>query len=101
MNTSFVPGLDLSAALYAEVAPILQHQFPKVKYAAARLARGSDVLGFDDSRSTDHYWGPLLELFVSDEDVDHYAEPIYTVLANELPFEVLGYPTHFRPFEGA
>ena len=101
MNTSFVPGLDLSAALYAEVAPILQHQFPNVKYAAARLARGSDVLGFDDSRSTDHYWGPLLELFVSDEDVDHYAEPIYTVLANELPFEVLGYPTHFRPFEGA
>src|SRR5262249_1431857 len=26
---------------------------------------------------------------------------IHAVLAAELPFEVLGYPTHFRPFEGS
>jgi Domain of unknown function (DUF4037) len=101
MNAPFVPGLDLSKAVYAEVAPILRHRFPDLKYAAARLARGSDVLGFDDARSTDHYWGPLLELFVSEEDRHQYAEQIHVALANELPFEVLGYPTHFRPFEGS
>jgi hypothetical protein len=99
MNAPFVTGLDLSAALYAEVAPILQRHFPELKYAAARLARGSDVLGFDDARSTDHYWGPLLELFVADEDLQQYAERIRVVLSNQLPFEVLGYPTHFRPFD--
>jgi Domain of unknown function (DUF4037) len=101
VSAPFVSGLDLSAALYAAVAPILQHHFPELKYAAARLARGSDVLGFDDARSTDHYWGPLLELFVADADISQYAHQIHTVLANELPFEVLGYPTHFRPFEGS
>lgn len=100
MSPAFVPGLELSAALYDEVAPILQRHFPELKYAAARLARGSDVLGFDDERSTDHYWGPMLELFVSDEDREPYREQIHDVLADELPFEVLGYPTHFRPFEG-
>jgi hypothetical protein len=34
------------------------------------------VLGFDDARSTDHYWGPLLELFVADEDLQQYAEQV-------------------------
>ena len=101
MNLPFVPGLDLSAALYAEVAPILRRHFPELKYTAARLARGSDVLGFDDARSTDHYWGPLLELLVTDEDLRRYNEQIHVALAEELPFDVLGYPTHFRPFEGS
>ena len=101
MNVPFVAGLDLSAVLYAEVAPIMQRNFPDLKYAAARLARGSDVLGFDDARSTDHGWGPRLELFITDEDLQRYADRIHVVLADELPFEVLGYPTHFRPFEGS
>jgi len=95
---SFIPGLELSAALFQEVQPILRRHLPDLEYAAARLARGSDVLGFDDARSTDHYWGPLLELFVSDEDSERYRDRIYDVLANELPFEIRGYPTNFRPF---
>jgi hypothetical protein len=100
MRPAFVPGLELSAALYAEVAPILQHHLPTLHYAAARLARGSDVLGFDDAQSTDHYWGPMLELFVSDEARERYSQQVHDVLADELPLEVLGYSTHFRPFEG-
>lgn len=97
----FVRGLELSAALFAEVEPILARHFPGLAYAAARIARGSDVLGFDDERSTDHYWGPLLELFVSDADRAHYGQQIHDVLASELPFEVRGYSSHFRPFEGS
>jgi hypothetical protein len=95
---AFIPGLELSAALYQEVEPILRRHLPRLKYAAARLARGSDVLGFDDARSTDHYWGPLLELFVSDDDSQRDGKRIHDVLADELPFEIRGYPTHFRPF---
>ena len=101
MKPPFVSGLELSAALYAAVEPILQRHFPGLAYAAARIARGSDVLGFDDERSTDHYWGPLLELFVSDADRERWGQQIHDVLAAELPFEVRGYSTHFRPFEGS
>jgi hypothetical protein len=98
-DLAFVPGLELSAALFREVEPILRRHFPDLAYAAARLARGSDVLGFDDARSRDHYWGPLLEVFVTEDDRERYGERIYDVLAAELPFEILGYSTHFRPFE--
>src|SRR5258708_10041325 len=101
MKPPFVSGLELSAALYTAVEPILQRHFPGLAYAAARIARGSDVLGFDDERSTDHYWGPLLELFVSDADRERWGQQIHDVLAAELPFEVRGSSTHFRPFEGS
>ena len=79
----------------------MRRHFPGLAYAAARIARGSDVLGFDDERSTDHYWGPLLELFFSDQDRERWGQQIHDVLAAELPLEVRGYSTHFRPFEGS
>src|SRR5205814_322518 len=59
-----------------------------------------DVLGFDDARSTDHFWGPLLHLFLREEDYACWAHRINTTLAAELPLEILGFPTNFRPFEG-
>jgi len=40
MTPPFVQGLELSAALFAEVEPILQHHFPGLEYAAARIAQG-------------------------------------------------------------
>ena len=99
---SFVPGLELSSALFHEgVAPILRRHFPDLAYAAARLGPGSDVLGFDDARSMDHFWGPLLDLFVSEEDHARWGQQIHQVLGDTLPFELQGFSTHFRPFEGA
>ena len=54
-------GLDLSAAFHVDaVAPVMRTHLPDVQYTAARIGRGSDVLGHDDARSTDHFWGPLL-----------------------------------------
>jgi len=52
MKPPFVPGLELSATPFAVVEPILRHHFPGIEYAAARIARGSDVLGFDDECTT-------------------------------------------------
>jgi hypothetical protein len=54
---NFVPGLELNAAFYAEVVGPLLAPWP---HAAARLGTGSEVLGFDTDRSTDHGWGPGL-----------------------------------------
>jgi len=62
----FVPALEFNGAFYAEaVAPLLD-RWP---HSAARLGFGSEVLGFDTERSTDHGWGPNLLIFVAPEDV--------------------------------
>src|SRR5688500_19140241 len=63
----FIPGLQLSEVLYREsVAPVLAREFPGLVHSAARIGTGSDVLGFDTDRSTDHEWGPRLLLFLAD-----------------------------------
>src|SRR5205814_1131429 len=53
-DPTFLPGLELSRALYEEaVRPILEEAHPDLRYAAARVGSGSEVLGFDSSRSAD------------------------------------------------
>ncbi len=48
----FVPGLRLAGEFYAEaVRPLLDAEFPGLRYAAALLGPGSEVLGFDTGRS--------------------------------------------------
>jgi Domain of unknown function (DUF4037) len=92
-----VRGLELSRGLYVEaVRPILERRFPGLEHAAALLGSGSEVLGFDDETSTDHHWGPRLQLFVRDLAP---ANEIYEALANELPVEFGGYPTNFGPMQ--
>ena len=91
----FLPGLELCKRFYWEaVRPVLARRFPHLKHAAALMDGGSEVLGFDDALSTDHHWGPRLQLFVAEEDWG-MAEAIKASLAHELPYEFLGYPTNF------
>ena len=67
MTPSFVPGLDLARDFYADVVrPLLQEEFPGLDYAAALLGPGSDVAGYDTERSTDHDWGPRLQVFLGE-----------------------------------
>jgi hypothetical protein len=92
-----VRGLELSRRFYLEaVLPILQRRFPRLDHTAALLGSGSEVLGFDDDTSTDHHWGPRVQLFL--RDLVH-AEELHEALANELPVEFAGYPTNFGPPE--
>lgn len=94
-DAPFVPGLELSGALYAEaVRPILDRRFPGLSHSAARIGRGSEVLGFDTHQSRDHDWGPRVTLFLREAQYGE-REAIRRVLADELPCEVRGYPTHF------
>jgi uncharacterized protein DUF4037 len=78
----FLPGLELSRAFYSEVvAPILGD----TPHSAARLGWGSDVLGFDTERSTDHGWGPQLQVFVEETfDID-----------SRLPQTFRGWPVRY------
>ena len=91
-----VTGLDLGESFFREAAkPILDARFPGLAYSAALIGWSSEVLGYDDLRSTDHNWGPRFQLFLSAEDYGRYADPISAALSEDLPLEFRGYPTNF------
>ncbi len=93
---TFIPGLQLSKLFYEEaVLPILNRHYPQLPHSAAHLGWGSDVLGFDTAMSMDHGWGPKVTLFLQEADCLNLEKTIHQVLADELPFEVHGFPTHF------
>jgi hypothetical protein len=101
----FVPGLQLARGFYATVVrPLLEEQFPQVPYAAALLGPGSEVAGFDSPRSTDHDWGPRLQIFLADGDADGgvhgHATAITAMLASRLPESFRGYPVAFPVTKG-
>src|SRR6476660_5776396 len=96
--TEFVPGLVLSERYFREIVePILDDSFPGLPLAAALIGPGSDVVAFDTERSTDHHWGPRLQLFLREEDLDAYRDSIDRTLRERLPYTFLGYPTNFGP----
>jgi hypothetical protein len=86
--STFVRGLDLAGAFYREaVAPLLGD----VPHSASLLGWGSDILNFDTIRSTDHGWGPRLQVFVPAEHV----AGVRARIDGELPPEFHGWPTYF------
>jgi hypothetical protein len=84
----FVPGLELSRAFYDEVVATI---LDDVSHSAALLGPGSDVLGLDTERSTDHGWGPRLQVFVAEQDV----EPVRLAIDERLPDAFRGWPTRY------
>ncbi|MFI5587066.1 DUF4037 domain-containing protein [Amycolatopsis sp. NPDC051758] len=74
---TFVSGIELSRRFYTEVVA------PRVgePHSAALLGPGSEVLGFDTERSTDHDWTARVFLFLPE------------VRAPEVPGTFLGHPT--------
>lgn len=95
LASRFIPGAVMCRAFYEEaVRPILERHMPGLMHAAAKLHRGSDVLGFDTPQSMDHDWGPAnLELFLDDDAHAALAEPIDRILAAELPRVFRGVPS--------
>ena len=83
-----MPGIELARAFYEEVvAPVVSD----VPHSAALLGWGSDVLGFDTARSTDHGWGPRLQLFVADP----VREEVAGSLEAALPASFRGWPVRY------
>lgn len=92
----FIPGLQLSQIFYEEaVRPLLDAHFPDLPHAAALLGHGSEVLGFDDETSTDHHWGPRVQLFLRPNDEKTWGTRLLAALADHLPPTIRGYPTHY------
>jgi hypothetical protein len=78
----FIPGRQLARAFYEEVVAGIVGDVP---HSAAFLDYGSDVLGYDTERSTDHGWGPRLQIF-TDSEID--VEP-------HLPETFRGWPVRY------
>ena len=65
----FLPGRELSRAFYEEV--VARDSSATCRTPPRSLGYGSDVLGYDTERSTDHGWGPRLQIFTEAElDLD-------------------------------
>ncbi len=92
----FIPGLELNRKFYYEaVKPILAAEFPQLQFSAARMGNGSEVLGYDTPPSTDHDWGPRLQLFLCAKEYEQLQVEVIARLRQRLPRRFLGYPTHF------
>jgi hypothetical protein len=85
-------GIALSRCYFEDlVAPLLNQCIPEVRYAAARVGTGSDVLALDDAMSRDHDWGLRLQLFVPDADQAR----VRSALDQHLPTEFRGHAVRF------
>lgn len=93
---AFIPGIELSRRFYEEVVRrLIEPELGDEPYAAALLGTGSDVLGFDTERSTDHEWGPRLFIFLQPEQVETLGSTLVERLRWTLPHEFAGYSVHF------
>jgi len=94
----FIPGLELARTFFVqEVQPILKREFPGLSYSAALIGSGSEVLGFDTPMSTDHHWGPRVQLFLQPEENLSCGKELSAYLEEHLPSSCLGYSTNFSP----
>ncbi|HZI59200.1 MAG TPA: DUF4037 domain-containing protein [Pyrinomonadaceae bacterium] len=75
--------------------PILDREFPNLRYSAAVIGWGSEVLEFDTAISRDHHWGPRVLLFLTPQDYSKLEHKINQSLSNNLPYEFMGYSTSF------
>ncbi len=92
----FVKGLKLSELYYRKaVKPILDSDFPDLKYSAGLMGGGSEVLGYDTEQSSDHNWGPRLLVFLSESDFREYGDNVDIAFRMKLPSEFLGFSTSF------
>ena len=95
--TDFINGLVFNELFYKEfVAPLLQTYLPGLRYSAALIGWGSDVLGYDDLQSTDHNWGARFQLFLTEREFEQHRDFINEMFSEHIPSEFRGYPATFE-----
>ncbi len=96
--SNHISGIELCERFYHEaVRQLLERAFPGLVHSAALLGSGSEVLGFDTERSSDHHYGPRVILFLPEGGFDELAPAVDAALRQGLPYRFLGYSTNFSP----
>lgn len=91
------PGLSLSRRYYeTAVAPVLSRHFADLPHAAARIGRGSEVLGYDTKMSADHDFGPCVQIFLPEAEFSKAATDVMCVLEASLPERFDGWVVRYR-----
>lgn len=77
-------GLELSKRYYQAHRDSLESAFPELmkRVAVGMVGPGSECLGFDDSHSRDHDWGPSFCLWMTDEDYAKYGKELHSFYLN-------------------
>ena len=95
-HVDFIPGLRLGRMLYEEEGrAIVERVVSREAYAAAFIGKGSDVLGFDSERSTDHDWGPRFQVFLHPDLYESRAPLLDEELRRRLPAVFHGFDVGF------
>jgi hypothetical protein len=93
-------GLTLARRFFEEcVGPLIQGRHPDLRYGAALIGPGSEVLGFDDAMSADHDWGPRLQIFLAAGDFATSAPLLMETLDGGLPLNFDGWPVSFADMD--
>ena len=90
-----ITGLDMARSYFTEWGlPFLQQHFPSIsERVAAGIWRGSQIFGADDELSSDHGWGAMFTLVLTEPDFQSTAERLEQALHQNAPAEWKGIPT--------
>lgn len=93
--SSFIKGIELCESFFNECGlPVIQRDYPSLRFSAGLLGYGSDVLGYDDVVSADHMWGPRFYLFLDDCDI-HIKDKLIALFECNLPYAYKGFSVNF------
>lgn len=87
-------GLELSRLYYEQAGrDALTQAFPSLfpRMAIGLAGEGSECLGFDDSLSRDHDWGPGFCIWLREDDYQRFGQDVQA-LYNQLPGAFAGFP---------
>ena len=87
-------GLELCEKFFQKVGyPALKTQFPELlpKMTVGLVGQGSECLGFDDTYSQDHDWGPSFAMWLPKELYNTYHKPLEHLLLLLLIYSAVCY----------
>ena len=91
----FISELDLNRGFYIDIVRgIIHSKYPSLTYASGLLGHCSGCLGFDTLISTDHGWGPRLQVFLKNDDYRSLKAEMHEMFSHELPLKYRGFPTN-------